>query len=129
MLGITSDFGSISIVSEWMDMGNAHAYVQNQKNDPRPLLLDIVNGLHYLHAHKKGPIFHGDLKGLNVLISNAHRALLADFGYSTLTQSTFSMPVTNQQGGSCHWMAPELWDGVSSSAESDMWAFGMTTLV
>ena len=39
MLGIStkSDF-TISIVSDWMETGDAFTYVQNQENDLRPLV-------------------------------------------------------------------------------------------
>ncbi|KAI6010018.1 hypothetical protein EDC04DRAFT_817435 [Pisolithus marmoratus] len=110
-----------------MPLGNAYIYVQNPENDPRPLLEDVASGLCYLHSHKLG-IVHGDLKGLNVLVSSDRRALLSDFGLSTLNISTFSMTVDAKRGGSCHWMAPELLDDCSSSKESDVWAFGMTAL-
>ncbi|KIM68386.1 hypothetical protein SCLCIDRAFT_39501, partial [Scleroderma citrinum Foug A] len=110
MLGISTEFGStISIVSDWLEMGDAHTYVQNMENDPRPLLADIASGLDYLHSHASGPIIHGDLKGLNVLVSNDRRGLLSDFGYSAITKSTFSMQIDSPcQGGSLPWMAPEL---------------------
>ncbi|KAG6333029.1 hypothetical protein ID866_6064 [Astraeus odoratus] len=129
MLGISTDFGStISIVSDWLALGDAHTYVQDRDNDPRPLLMDIASGLHYLHTHTLGPIFHGDLKGPNVLISDARRALLTDFGFSTLTKSTFTMTISLPRGGSLPWMAPERLDDYDASAESDIWAFGMTML-
>jgi len=40
MLGISTEFGStISIVSDWLEMGDAsYTYVQNKENDPRPLV-------------------------------------------------------------------------------------------
>ncbi|KAG6327844.1 hypothetical protein ID866_11246 [Astraeus odoratus] len=39
ILGISTDFDcTISIISIWMAMGNAHLYVQNKENDPRPLV-------------------------------------------------------------------------------------------
>ena len=39
MLGISTEFNStISIVSDWLEMGDAHNYVQNKENDPRPLV-------------------------------------------------------------------------------------------
>ena len=39
LLGITTDFDwTVSIVSAWMDNGNAHQYVQNDTVDPRPLV-------------------------------------------------------------------------------------------
>ncbi|KAG6329775.1 hypothetical protein ID866_9315 [Astraeus odoratus] len=129
MLGISTDFNStISIISEWMGLGNAYVYVQNQSNDPRPLLIDIASGLHYLHTHPSGAIFHGDLKGLNVLVSHDRRALLTDFGFSKLDNSSFSMTVELPWGGSLPWMSPERLENADISAESDVWAFGMTTL-
>ncbi|KAI6100447.1 kinase-like domain-containing protein [Pisolithus croceorrhizus] len=118
----------LSIISEWMPLGSAHAYVQNTLNDPRPLFRDIANGLYYLHSHELGPVVHGDLKGVNVLVSNDRRALLTDFGLSTLNASTFSTAVDIGRGGTPHWMAPELLDGCPVSMESDVWAFGMTIL-
>ncbi|KAG6336080.1 hypothetical protein ID866_3006 [Astraeus odoratus] len=79
LLGITFEFDhTVSMVSAWMEKGNAYEYVQDKSIDPRPLLSDIANGLEYLHNHNP-PIYHGDLKGNNVLISDDGRALLTDF--------------------------------------------------
>lgn len=129
MLGISTELDStVSIISEWMPLGNAYIYVQNTENDPRPLFADIASGLHYLHSHELGPIVHGNLKGSNVLVSSDRRALLTDFGLSTLNISTFNMTFDAIRGGSSHWMAPELLDDGPASIASDVWAFGMTTL-
>ncbi|KAI5984986.1 kinase-like domain-containing protein [Pisolithus orientalis] len=129
MLGISTEFDStFSIISEWMSLGNSHAYVQNTEHDPRPLLKDIATGLQYLHSHKLGSVVHGDLKGFNVLVSDERRALLSDFGCSTLDVSNFNMAVDGFRWGSCHWMAPELLGDCPASKESDVWAFGMTAL-
>ncbi|KAI6161241.1 kinase-like domain-containing protein [Pisolithus thermaeus] len=129
LLGISTEFDStVSIISEWMPMGTAHDYVQNAEHDPRPLLEDIATGLHYLHSHELGPVVHGDLKGLNVLVSRDCRALLIDFGLATLDTSTFGMTVDAFRGGSHRWMAPELLDDCPASRASDVWAFGMTAL-
>ncbi|KAI5989522.1 kinase-like domain-containing protein, partial [Pisolithus albus] len=129
MFGISTDFEStISIISEWMPMGNAYDYVQNTNNDPRPLLRDIASGLGYLHGHQSGPVIHGDLKGLNVLVSSDRRALLTDFGLASVNMSSFNMTVEAIRGGSYQWMAPELLDNCAASNASDVWAFGMTAL-
>ncbi|KAL4072439.1 kinase-like domain-containing protein [Scleroderma yunnanense] len=130
LLGVTTTFDfTVSIVSEWMAKGDAYNYVQDTSIDPRPLLVGIAHGLHYLHNHPQGPIFHGDLKGLNVLISDDGRALLCDFGLSYLVMSTFSMTVECPRGGSIPWMAPESLDSDwVVTAATDIWAFGMTTL-
>ncbi|KAI6139788.1 WD40-repeat-containing domain protein [Pisolithus tinctorius] len=129
VIGISTESGStISIVSDWMSLGDAHSYVQNKENDRRPLLMDIASGLYYLHSHSLGPVFHGDLKGLNVLVSSDRRALLSDFGLSTLQKSTSSMTVVAPRGGSYPWMAPELLDDYNASTEGDVWAFRMIVL-
>ena len=94
MLGISTEFNyTISIVSHWYEMGDAHAYVQDKENDPRPLvsliwlqvhslfmilqLMDVASGLHYLHAHPLGPIFHGDLKGVSPITRNCQQLTYA----------------------------------------------------
>ncbi|KAI6001464.1 kinase-like domain-containing protein [Pisolithus albus] len=131
MLGISTEFYStLSVISEWMPLGNAHTYVKNTENDPRPLIKDIASGLCYLHSYAAptGPIIHGDLKGVNVMVSGDRRALLTDFGLSTLNTSTFNMTVETIHGYSPHWTAPELLDSCLPSTASDVWAFGMTIL-
>ena len=66
-----------------MTRGNAHDYVQDTDVDPRPLvsnvpchvddvclysqILDVSQGIFYLHSHTLGPIIHGDLKGVSLL--------------------------------------------------------------
>ncbi|KAI6150061.1 kinase-like domain-containing protein [Pisolithus thermaeus] len=115
-----------------MGRGSARSYVQDRRNDPRPLIRDIAEGLHYLHSHPKGPIIHGDLKGDNVLIDQNGRALLTDFGLSVHINSSFTMTVNSPCGGSLYWMAPELVEdkgAIPATTKSDVWSFGMTALV
>lgn len=129
VLGITTEFEqTVSIVSLWMERGDARDYVQNMAIDPCPLILDIAQGLQYLHTRQDGAVFHGDLKSANVLISDDGRALLADFGLSFLVDSTFSIPHSDNAGWSLYWTAPEILDGGEKSAAGDIWSFGMTLL-
>ncbi|KAI6014107.1 kinase-like domain-containing protein [Pisolithus microcarpus] len=129
LLGITTDFDfTMSIVSPWMERGDARRYVKDIAIDPRPLIEGIARGLLYLHDLEPGTVFHGDLKGANVLMSDDGRPLLADFGFSYLTNSSFSVPLLEEVGGTLRWMAPEMFDSASRSAEADVWSFGMTAL-
>ncbi|KAG6332326.1 hypothetical protein ID866_6765, partial [Astraeus odoratus] len=129
LLGITTEFDrTISIVSPWMDKGNAHDYVQDRTIDPLPLLAGVAHGLQYLHECKPYPIFHGDLKGVNVLISQEGQALLTDFGLSHAVNSSLKITLNTPCGGTLNWMAPELLDGGVVSAQGDVWAFGMAAL-
>lgn len=131
LLGITTAFdNTISIVSPLMSRGNAFDYVQNLDVDPRPLILGIANGLYYLHMHEQGPVVHGDIKGLNVLISEDGHALLTDFGFSHLSQASFSLAAKQRPGGTLNWMPPEYLeaDEYEMTTAGDVWAFGMTAL-
>ncbi|KAG6332173.1 hypothetical protein ID866_6912 [Astraeus odoratus] len=135
LMGITTDFDkTLSIVSQWMAAGNAHDYVQDKDVDPRPLIVDVARGLYYLHNHSKGPIVHGDLKGPNVLISDKGHALLTDFGYTYMQNSSLNMSVGLPRGCSPNWMSQEIAESwgteveCPASVKSDIWAFGMTAL-
>ncbi|KAG6328810.1 hypothetical protein ID866_10278 [Astraeus odoratus] len=127
LLGITFKFDwTVSIVSRWMGKGNAREYVQDKSLDPRPILADIANGIEYLHNHKP-PIYHGDLKGDNVLISDDGRALLTGFYFSYAAASSFGM-TGSIHGGTFNWMCPEAFNDLSITPQRDVWAFGMTAL-
>ncbi|KAL4080534.1 kinase-like domain-containing protein [Scleroderma citrinum] len=129
--GVTTDFHfTVSIVSPWMQTGNAFDHVQDKNVDPRPLLIGIASGLNYLHT-RNPPICHGDLKGTNVLVAPDGNAVLADFGLSSLVCSPLASTMsTSFSGGTVRWMAPEIMTDSDSRAtvEGDIWAFGMTTL-
>ncbi|KAG6329676.1 hypothetical protein ID866_9415 [Astraeus odoratus] len=130
LLGITTEFyPNISVVSAWMENGNAHDYVQAQSIDPRPLIDGIARGLLYLHSHELGPIIHGNLKGSNVLISPEGLALLADFGLPAIFDSSLVVSPTISHGRAPNWMAPENLENGEATVQGDVWAFAMTILV
>jgi len=94
----------------WMENGNIKKFLSQPENsnlDCVPLALDIAQGLAYLHSQR---IVHGDLKGLNILVSNSGRALLADFGLATMEMDATSMMTleTHRGTGTLRWQAPEL---------------------
>ncbi|KAF9058615.1 kinase-like domain-containing protein, partial [Rhodocollybia butyracea] len=86
----------------------------------------VAHGLAYLHSME---IIHADLKGLNVLITSAERACIADFGLSRIVEGVdlckITTNITNNGRGSMRWMAPELLQPspASPSYESDVYAF------
>lgn len=73
--------------------------------------------------------FDGALLQVNVAISEDGRALLLDFGSSTLINSSFTLTISAPFKDILNWMAPEIIDNGYGSAEADVWAFGMTALV
>ena len=84
-------------------------------------LRDVAEGLAYLHDQH---MVHGDVKGLNILISNDVRAMLCDFG---LAKEMDWAPNTTQDAiGTLPWMSPERLQGGGRSYNDDVYAFGIT---
>ncbi|KXN84745.1 hypothetical protein AN958_12172 [Leucoagaricus sp. SymC.cos] len=120
----------LCLVSPWMDHGNLYEYLKNNpKSNPSSriwLLRDIVSGL--LHLHEKG-IVHGDLKEANILVSAEERALIGDFGLSTIAM-TVTMGYSKKNGGPAaftpRWSAPEIIHRIVSAptAPTDIWSYG-----
>ncbi|KAG6907960.1 hypothetical protein DXG01_006748 [Tephrocybe rancida] len=100
----------ISLVTPWMENGDITVYLKKNPTAPRQrLAVDVGKGLTYLHENG---IIHGDLKGPNVLVDDAGRACLADFGISSISDSRIiawtTQSLGHARGGSTRWQAPEL---------------------
>ncbi|KAG6907964.1 hypothetical protein DXG01_006752, partial [Tephrocybe rancida] len=108
----------ISLVTLWMENGDINVYLKKNPTAPRQrLAVDVGNGLTYLHENG---VIHGDLKGPNILVDDAGRACLADFGISSISDSQIVAWTTQSSnsthGGSTRWQAPELF----AVGDSDM---------
>ena len=100
----------------------------------------MAEGLSYLHGNHT---IHGDLKGVsafrllqatvitlpqpNILVDRDGHAHLTDFGLSSIIRGANSVFVTQPQGYTAEWTAPEILMGTSDRItwEADMFAFGM----
>ena len=88
----------------------------------------ILLGLDYLHSQG---IIHRDIKGANVLVSEAGVAKLADFGCSKQLQgaATGSMDESLRSiRGSIPWMAPEVIRQSGHGRSADIWSLGATVI-
>ncbi|KAJ7218646.1 kinase-like domain-containing protein [Mycena pura] len=115
----------LCLVSPWMISGDIHNYL---KSNPAglnrlTLVLDVAIGLEHLHSLN---LVHGDLKAMNVLVTRSGRAVLADFGLSSVVMHSriAALSSTYHSGGTTRWQAPELLQGDRRSFASDMYAFG-----
>ncbi|KIM82030.1 hypothetical protein PILCRDRAFT_88827 [Piloderma croceum F 1598] len=119
----------LCLTAPWMENGNIVDYLKLYPNtDCVRLALDTVQGLQYLHSLKPS-IIHGDLKGLNVLVTSSRRACIADFGLATAKDSKtliMSHNSTTKTKGTMRWQAPELlspYETQDSSKASDVYGF------
>ncbi|KAF8124563.1 kinase-like domain-containing protein, partial [Boletus edulis] len=127
----------MSLVSLWMRHGSLHHFLEKHADDLSvqhrlKFLLDIANGLCYLHSF---PIVHGDLNCNNVLLDADYTVRLADFGYASLVGSipealTYLQRSTTHPGA-LRWSPPEQMEPKETfnrTTKSDIYSFGCIAL-
>ncbi|KAJ8083217.1 hypothetical protein PM082_009089 [Marasmius tenuissimus] len=116
----------LCLISPWIEKGNLVEFLKATKRedvDHYTLVYDVTSGLAYLHSRK---IVHGDLKGLNILITCSFRACIADFGLSRIidTNDLQITTSTTRPVETARWLAPELLVGSGGpSKESDVYSY------
>ncbi|KAG9029832.1 hypothetical protein FS837_003462, partial [Tulasnella sp. UAMH 9824] len=70
------------IIHRWEANGNVREFLNSEDweiPERVSLIYDISCGIKYLHT-RNPPIYHGDLKSANILVSSQNRAIITDFG-------------------------------------------------
>ncbi|KAJ7587898.1 kinase-like domain-containing protein [Mycena floridula] len=117
----------LCMVSPWMENGNIVRFLKDAPPgsvNHRSLMLDVALGMEYLH---KESVVHGDMKGLNILITPSFRACLMDFGLSSIADSqipNWTSLSTQHSGGTARWQSPEILEGGPNSLKGDVYAYG-----
>ncbi|PDP88053.1 serine/threonine protein kinase [Glycomyces fuscus] len=123
---IVQDDGRPWIVMEFLSGRSLHALVRQE--GPRGARVTARWGLDLLSAlttaHGQG-ITHRDVKPENVMITDAGRVVLTDFGIATIADTT---AVTQTAGvlGSPAYLAPERLAMSPATPASDLWSLGAT---
>ncbi|KAG1752409.1 kinase-like domain-containing protein [Suillus paluster] len=118
-------------VSPWMSNGTLNDYVnEHPEVDHRYMLKGVAEGMKLLHSMS---VVHGDIKGINIVISPDGRPLLSNFGFTRLEEEIMSYfdvsngSTLNQE--SLRWCPAELCrSGGKRTMASDVYAFSMTAL-
>jgi len=109
------------IVMDWIDGSDLRRVIGERR---RPFSLDevayilqpVCSALNY--AHENG-VYHCDVKPANILLHVDGRVLLTDFGVARLATERVG-------GGTPQYMAPEQFSSGKVTAQSDIYALGVT---
>jgi serine/threonine protein kinase len=124
--------GSMGLIFELMESGSLYDLLHGLSEDAvsnRPsdlssklcLCLDIADGMRFLHSSQ---VIHRDLKSANILLDRDGRCKIADFGLSTLKDSTAASQTAGLMATPA-WTDPEVALGGQFSRASDMYSFGV----
>ncbi|EUC57445.1 tyrosine kinase catalytic domain protein [Rhizoctonia solani AG-3 Rhs1AP] len=131
LIGMVKYRNQFAMVSPWMKHGNLEQFLSTRalsREERYRLCIQIVEGLAYLHESK---IVHGDLKALNVLMSDENTPRLTDFGSSIVREHSLHFRSSGtERAFTVRWAAPEmLLDEKAKPAYSaDIHSLGMTIL-
>ncbi|MCU0863955.1 MAG: serine/threonine-protein kinase [Planctomycetes bacterium] len=105
-----------------------HQFVRCQAlglRDTLALMIDVAAAVQHAHEHD---IVHNDLKPENVLVDDARRPVLVDFGLARFAAGAAADAVASA-GGTPGYTAPERLRGSASSASGlgDVWSLGAMT--
>jgi len=118
--------GQEALIMEYCERGSLYAVLKNQAIPISWILCfsmikNIFEGIHALHCHDP-PVFHRDLKTLNVLVTKDFVCKIGDFGLSRFQTDTVTL---KKQRGTWCYMAPEMLDGVKYSTKADVYSLSM----
>ena len=115
------DGENVFIVMDWIDGTNLRQAIVNHKKpftvgEALLILQPVCSALNYAHQNQ---VFHCDIKPANILLHSDGRVLLSDFGVARLA-------FDQTGGGTPPYMAPEQFRAESVSAQTDVYALGIT---
>ncbi|GBG34747.1 Protein kinase, putative [Hondaea fermentalgiana] len=131
-IGACTQLPNVCIITEWCSRGSLFDVLHSSSllldtKRRLDLALQVAKGMSYLHGRPK-EIIHRDLKSMNVLVTQAWQAKVADFGLTIVRRKS---DIENEDGGhfgiqgTPQWMAPEVMEGNRYNGKVDVYSFGI----
>ncbi|KAK9113632.1 hypothetical protein Syun_020429 [Stephania yunnanensis] len=133
MRGWCRKSNELMLVYDYMPNGSLNKWIFDKPKKVlnwegrRRVLIDVAEGLSYLHHGWDQVVLHRDIKSSNILLDSEMRARLGDFGLAKLYQHG-QAPNTTRVVGTLGYLAPELANVASPTAASDVYSFGVVVL-
>ncbi|KAG8987115.1 hypothetical protein FRB94_002205 [Tulasnella sp. JGI-2019a] len=113
------------IVTPWYSIGSLSKQPSNlSATDRNRLLLQIADGLAYLHTNPTGPVVHGNIKPGNIYLDDSGNAKIGGFESSLVTVDNHQH-VINSVVQDVRYRAPELLEADQPSTASDIYALAL----
>ncbi|KAE9601417.1 hypothetical protein Lal_00023804 [Lupinus albus] len=123
----------LMLVYDYMPNGSLNRWVFDQPEkvlgweQRRRILVDVAEGLNYLHHGWDQVVIHRDIKSSNILLDSDMRGRVGDFGLAKLYQQG-EVPNTTRVVGTLGYLAPELATIAVPTSASDVYSFGVVLL-
>ncbi|GLJ42926.1 hypothetical protein SUGI_0890560 [Cryptomeria japonica] len=127
--------GELLLVYQYMSNGSLDKYLFAGEARIRPLswnerfsiVCNLASVLHHLHVESSPRILHRDIKSSNIMLDCNFVARLGDFGLARLMEHDNTSRYT-KPGGTMGYIAPECFQTLRASSESDVFSFGAVAL-
>ncbi|GLJ24122.1 hypothetical protein SUGI_0460050 [Cryptomeria japonica] len=118
------------LVYEYVPNGTVFEHLHSAENQltwetRRQIATEIAEAIAYVHHQASQPIFHRDIKSLNILLDNTFTPKVADFGISRLRPSDERHLSTMLPSGTPGYVDPEFVKSNQFTDKSDVFSFGV----
>ncbi|XP_058763054.1 L-type lectin-domain containing receptor kinase S.1-like [Vicia villosa] len=123
----------LMLVYDYMPNGSLNKWIFNKPvqilgwDQRRRILVDVAEGINYLHHGWDQVVIHRDVKSGNILLDADMRGRLGDFGLAKLYQHG-QVPNTTRVVGTLGYLAPEVATDATPTSASDVYSFGVVLL-
>ncbi|XP_057844030.1 probable L-type lectin-domain containing receptor kinase S.7 [Cryptomeria japonica] len=127
--------GEFLLVYEYMSNGSLDEYLFKGEaqiralswNERFSIVCDLASVLLHLHEESSLRVLHRDIKYSNIILDCNFVAQLGDFGLARLMEHDNTSCYT-KPGGTMGYIAPECFQTLRASSESDVFSFGAVAL-